>query len=70
MCFCFQRRSLPGVIKGWATLYPSFRLTPFIDYYQVAVLFVLSVFPYLLATVVPSWQAAIVDPDNAMRGSE
>ena len=58
------------VIKGWATLYPSFRLTPFIDYYQVAVLFVLSVFPYLLATVVPSWQAAIVDPDNAMRGSE
>ena len=58
------------VLKGWATLYPSFRLTPFIDYYQVAILFVLSVFPYLMATVVPSWRAAIVDPDNAMRGSE
>jgi ABC-type lipoprotein release transport system permease subunit len=57
-----------SVLKGWATLYPSFRLTPFIDYYQVAVLFVLSVFPFLLATIVPSWRAAIIDPDNAMRG--
>ncbi|MFZ4854839.1 MAG: ABC transporter permease [Desulfuromonadaceae bacterium] len=66
--FFFSAPLFTSVLKGWATLYPSFRLTPFIDYYQVAILFVLSVFPFLLATIVPSWRAAIIDPDNAMRG--
>jgi ABC-type lipoprotein release transport system permease subunit len=66
--FIFSAPLLATVLKGWSTLYPSFRLTPFIDYYQIAVLFVLSVFPFLLATIVPSWRAAIIDPDNAMRG--
>jgi ABC-type lipoprotein release transport system permease subunit len=66
--FIFSAPLFARVLKGWATLYPDFRLTPFIDYYQIAILFVLSVFPYLLATLVPSWKAAIIDPDNALRG--
>jgi ABC-type lipoprotein release transport system permease subunit len=66
--FFFSAPLFATALKGWSTLYPSFRLTPFIDYYQIAVLFVLTVFPYLLATIVPSWRAAIIDPDNAMRG--
>jgi lipoprotein-releasing system permease protein len=66
--FIFSAPLFAKVLKGWSTLYPSFRLTPFIDYYQIAILFVLSVFPFLLATIVPSWRAAIIDPDNAMRG--
>lgn len=66
--FFFSAPLFAGVLKGWSTLYPEFRLTPFVDYYQVAVLFVLTVFPYLLATIVPSWRGAIIDPDHAMRG--
>jgi len=54
-------------LKGWAVLYPSFRLTPFVDAYQLAVLFMLTVLPYLAATIVPSWRAASIDPDAAMR---
>ena len=54
-------------LKGWAVLYPSFRLTPYVDFSQVAVLFILTVLPYLAATIVPSWLAASVDPDAAMR---
>jgi ABC-type lipoprotein release transport system permease subunit len=54
-------------LKGWSVLYPDFRLTPFIDPYQVAVLFFLTVVPYTVATIVPSWRAAIVDPDSVMR---
>jgi ABC-type lipoprotein release transport system permease subunit len=54
-------------LKGWSVLYPEFRLTPFIDPYQVAVLFFLTVVPYTVATIVPSWRAAIVDPDSVMR---
>jgi ABC-type lipoprotein release transport system permease subunit len=55
-------------LKGWSVLYPDFRLAPFIDPYQIAVLFFLTVVPYTVATIVPSWRAAVVDPDSVMRG--
>ncbi len=55
------------VLKGWAVLYPQFSITPFIDGSQVAALFFLVVVPYTVATIIPSWRAAIVDPDFVMR---
>ncbi len=55
------------VLKGWSVLYPEFRLVPFIDPYQVATLFFLTVVPYTVATIVPSWHAATIDPDSVMR---
>ena len=54
-------------LKGWSVLYPDFRLTPFINAYQIATLFFLTVIPYTVATIVPSWRAATVDPDSVMR---
>ena len=54
-------------LKGWSVLYPRFRPAPAVDMYQVAVLFFLTVVPYTVATIVPSWRAASVDPDAAMR---
>ena len=55
------------VLKGWSVLYPDFRLTPFIDAYQIATLFFLTVIPYTAATIVPSWRSATIDPDSVMR---
>jgi ABC-type lipoprotein release transport system permease subunit len=55
------------VLKGWAVLYPKFRITPFINASQVIVLFFLTVVPYTVATIIPSWRAATVDPDLVMR---
>ncbi len=55
------------VLKGWSVLYPEFRLVPFIDSYQVATLFSLTVVPYTVATIIPSWHAATIDPDSVMR---
>jgi len=55
------------VLKGWAVLYPEFKITLFIDGAQVASLFFLTVVPYTVATIIPSWRAAIVDPDSVMR---
>ena len=55
------------VLKGWSILYPSFKLTPFINPYQIATLFFLTVVPYTVATIIPSWRAATVDPDSIMR---
>lgn len=54
-------------LKGWSVLYPNFRITPFIDPYQLAILFFLTVVPYTVATIIPSWKAAIIDPDLVMR---
>jgi ABC-type lipoprotein release transport system permease subunit len=54
-------------LKGWAVLYPLFRLKPEINLYQLAVVFALTVFPYVLITIVPAWRIAITDPDAVMR---
>lgn len=55
------------VLKGWSTLYPAFRLTPYLDFGQVAVLLFLTVVPYTVSTIVPAWRAATIDPDAVMR---
>jgi ABC-type lipoprotein release transport system permease subunit len=55
------------VLKGWAVLYPEIRPIPFVDGLQVATLFAFTVFPYTVATIIPIWRAAVMDPDAVMR---
>lgn len=55
------------VLKGWSVLYPQFRLTPFISPGQIATLFFLTVVPYTITTIIPSWRAATIDPDSVLR---
>jgi ABC-type lipoprotein release transport system permease subunit len=54
-------------MKGWSTLYPDFTLKPTVDLFQIATLFFLTVFPYSLITILPTWRAASADPDAVMR---
>jgi hypothetical protein len=54
-------------LKGWSVLYPQFRLTPSINIYQIAVLFFLTVIPYTVVTIMPSWRSATIEPDSVMR---
>ena len=61
-------RLFAPVLKGWAVLYPDFRLTPTVELRQILVLLAVTVAPYIIATLVPGWRAAIADPDAAMRG--
>jgi len=56
-----------SALKGWAVLYPAFRLTPAVDGLQLAVLFACTVMPYTAVTLIPVWRAAITDPDAIMR---
>lgn len=65
--FHFGAPLLTPVLKGWSTLFPPFRLIPRLDLYQLAVLAFLSVVPYVASTVIPSWKAAITDPDRVLR---
>ncbi|EGV32155.1 protein of unknown function DUF214 [Thiorhodococcus drewsii AZ1] len=65
----FGAELLMPVLEGWSTLFPAIDLAPRIDPYALGVLFSLTVVPYIVATVVPSWKAAITDPDRVMRAS-
>ncbi|MDP3296355.1 MAG: FtsX-like permease family protein [Thermodesulfovibrionia bacterium] len=56
------------VLRGWSVLFPPFRLIPYVDLYQVFVVLFLTVIPYVASTIIPSWKAAITDPDTVMRG--
>ncbi|KJR41092.1 membrane protein containing DUF214, permase predicted [Candidatus Magnetoovum chiemensis] len=54
-------------LKGWSVLFPPFKLTAYIDLYQILTLFFLTVMPYTASTIIPSWKAAVTDPDLVMR---
>ncbi|MCC6136110.1 MAG: FtsX-like permease family protein [Candidatus Contendobacter sp.] len=61
-------RLFAPVLKGWAVLYPDFRLTPAVNLLQVLALLAVTVLPYVVATLIPIWRAATADPDAVMRG--
>jgi ABC-type lipoprotein release transport system permease subunit len=65
--FYMQSVLFTPVLKGWSVLYPDFRLTPFVNPREIAILFFLTIVPYTLATIVPSLKLAAVDPDTGMR---
>jgi len=54
-------------LKGWAVLYPAFELNPEVNFYQLTVVFSLTVLPYVLITIVPAWRVSVTDPDAVMR---
>jgi ABC-type lipoprotein release transport system permease subunit len=55
------------VLKGWSTLYPQFRLVPFVNFGHLAAIFFLTVVPYTVTTIIPAWRVATIDPDAVMR---
>ena len=65
--FVFDASVFASVVHGWSVLYPEFRVTPDVDLYQIFVLASLTVVPYVAATIIPSWKAAITDPEEVMR---
>ena len=54
-------------LKGWAILYPAFKLTPAVNAFQIGILFFFTVVPYALITIIPAWRMAVTEPDAAMR---
>jgi ABC-type lipoprotein release transport system permease subunit len=65
--FFLGGRLFSPVLKGWSILFPEFHPVPRMDPYQLFVILFLTVIPYIAATILPSWKAAITDPDMVMR---
>ena len=65
--FVFDASLFASVVHGWSVLFPKFRVTPDVDLYQIFVLASLTVVPYVASTILPSWKAAIADPEEVMR---
>ncbi len=65
--YFYGASALTPVIQGWSVLFPEFQLTPSIDLYQLFVLAILTIVPYIACTVIPSWTSAVTDPDSVMR---
>jgi len=59
---------LKSMITGWSILYPPFEFTPVMNLDELMVLLFLTVIPYIISTIIPSWKAAIIDPDTVIRG--
>jgi ABC-type lipoprotein release transport system permease subunit len=51
---------------GWSVLRPSFPLVPSLALADLLLVASLSVFPYLCATAVPAWRAAVVRADTVL----
>lgn len=66
--FFFGASLFAPALKGWSTIYPSFKLAPFINPYQIATLMAVTVVPYIASIIIPSWKVSIIDPDELMRG--
>jgi ABC-type lipoprotein release transport system permease subunit len=65
--FVFDATLFAAVVAGWSVLFPKFRVAPNVNLYQIFVLASLTVVPYVASTIVPSWKAAISDPEEVMR---
>lgn len=66
--FFFGAELLKPALTGWSILYPPYRLSPHVDVEQLFLIFFVSVIPYMACTIIPSWRAAIIDPEVVMRG--
>ncbi|MDR9500214.1 MAG: ABC transporter permease [Desulfurivibrionaceae bacterium] len=56
------------LMKGWSSIFPQINLAPQIEIYHLIVIIFLTIIPYITATLIPSWKAAITDPDMIMKG--
>jgi lipoprotein-releasing system permease protein len=60
--FIFDR-----VIKGWSVMFPSFPVSAALDASTLLICTALTVVPYTTASLIPSWRAAVMDPDTVLR---
>lgn len=66
--FFLDATLLVPVLRGWSVLFPTLEVVPRPDLYSVVRVGFFTVIPYVASTVLPSWRAAVADPDAVIRG--
>jgi len=66
--FHFGGALFAPLLKGWSVLFPDFQLQPHAEPLLIITVLFLTVIPYLAVTLVPAWKAAVIDPDQVLRG--
>jgi hypothetical protein len=65
--YVFEAPLLKPLLAGWSVLYPSFSLIPIVSIGDLVAIFAFSLIPYLAATLIPAWKAAITEAADTMR---
>ncbi|MBN1408775.1 MAG: ABC transporter permease [Calditrichaceae bacterium] len=65
--FIFDAWLIKPFFIGWSILYPDYDLRIVIDCSSLLLVFLISVIPYLTASVIPAWKAAITDPAEVIQ---
>jgi len=55
------------LLRGWSVLFPELEIHPGADALALLICLPLTVLPYVVANLLPSWRAAITDPDTILR---
>lgn len=58
---------LVPLLRGWSVIFPELRLQPGGEGFQILILFLLAVVPYVLVILGPAWTAASLDTDRVLR---
>lgn len=64
---CFGGALFARVLQGWSVVFPAFDLSPGLDLHTLGLCLLLAVVPYVAASLVPAWRAAVTDPDTLLR---
>jgi ABC-type lipoprotein release transport system permease subunit len=62
----FDGTLLRPIFLGWSVVRPVFHLVPPFAFSDMLLIFSISVIPYLCATAVPAWRAAVVRADSVL----
>lgn len=66
--FWLHAPGFAGVLYGWSVIYPPIALVPAVSIDQLLTILALVIVPFIGVSLVPAWRAAMLDPDQAMRG--
>ena len=64
----FKAFLLRPILFGWSVLYPTLDLVPEVSLEGMSLIFMLTVFPYVIVSLLPAWKSASVDGGALMRG--
>jgi len=65
--YILDAKLLKDIFMGYSILKPDFKLIPVFDISLFVTIFLATVPVYLAATIIPSWKAAVIDPEEAIR---